>query len=357
MHPPSPDVPPATPPAPPSAAPAAPSTARLIALDWGSSRLRAWLLDPAGAVLAERGSDDGASRLVGGAPVFAAALQALAGDWLAQRLPAIACGMVGSAHGWREARYVACPAALSELHRHTVTVETPAGTPLHIVPGLLDEPAGGTPDVMRGEETQLAGLLALDPRRAAQATVLMPGTHSKWVRLEGGRVAGFRTRITGELYAVLRQHSVLGRLMPATDDGHELRPAAQRGSDLGSHPPQGEGQGGATDPAEAFDAGVAAACHGAGTDLGGQLFAVRTLGLTGRLRADALPDYLSGLLIGHELAAGLHPGAAPLLLVGDPALCRRYGRALQVFGVQPAAVHGNTAIAGLWQLAQQARLV
>jgi 2-dehydro-3-deoxygalactonokinase len=331
MHPPSPDVPPATPPATPSAAPAAPSTARLIALDWGSSRLRAWLLGRGGAVLAERGSDDGASRLVGGAPVFAAALQALAGDWLAQRLPAIACGMVGSAHGWREARYVGCPAALADLHRHTVTVATPAGTPLHIVPGLLDEPAGGTPDVMRGEETQLAGLLALDPQRAAQATVLMPGTHSKWVRLEGGRVAGFRTRITGELYAVLRQHSVLGRLMPATDDG--------------------------TEHTEAFDAGVAAARNGAGTDLGGQLFAVRTLGLTGRLRAEALPDYLSGLLIGHELAAGLHPGGPPLLLVGDPALCRRYGRALQVFGVQPAAVHDNTAIAGLWQLAQQARLV
>jgi 2-dehydro-3-deoxygalactonokinase len=328
MHPPRPDAAPATPPATP---PAAPPTARLIAIDWGSSRLRAWLLGPAGAVLAERGSDDGASRLVGGAPVFAAALQALAGDWLAQRLPAIACGMVGSAHGWREARYVDCPAALADLHRHTVTVATPAGTPLHIVPGLLDEPASGTPDVMRGEETQLAGLLALDPQRAAQATVLMPGTHSKWVRLEGGRVAGFRTRITGELYAVLRQHSVLGRLMPATDDG--------------------------TEHTEAFDAGVAAARNGAGTDLGGQLFAVRTLGLTGRLRAEALPDYLSGLLIGHELAAGLHPGGPPLLLVGDPALCRRYGRALQVFGVQPAAVHDNTAIAGLWQLAQQARLV
>jgi 2-dehydro-3-deoxygalactonokinase len=324
MHPSTPDAPPAAPPAPPP-------TARLIAIDWGSSRLRAWLLGPGGAVLADRSSDDGASRLVGGAPVFAAALQALAADWLALRLPAIACGMVGSAHGWREARYVGCPAPLAELHRHTVTVDTPAGTPLHIVPGLLDEPAGGTPDVMRGEETQLAGLLALDPARTAQATVLMPGTHSKWVRLEGGRVAGFRTRITGELYAVLRQHSVLGRLMPATDDG-------------GEH-------------GDAFDAGVAGARQGAGSDLGAQLFAVRTLGLTGRLRAEALPDYLSGLLIGHELAAGLQAGGARLLLVGDPALCQRYGRALQAFGIQPAAVHGNTAIAGLWQLAQQARLV
>jgi 2-dehydro-3-deoxygalactonokinase len=352
MHPPSSDARPA---APPHVSPLAPPTARLIAIDWGSSRLRAWLLGPAGVVLAERGSDDGASRLVGDAPVFAAALQALAGDWLAQRLPAIACGMVGSAHGWREAPYATCPAALAELHRHTVTVDTPAGTPLHIVPGLLDEPTGGTPDVMRGEETQLAGLLALDPARAAHATVLMPGTHSKWVRLQDGRVQGFRTRITGELYAVLRQHSVLGRLMPATDDGNEPLPAAR----TGSAPPGGEGlrgQGGPHDHAEAFDAGVAAARSSAGADLGAQLFAVRTLGLTGRLRAEALPDYLSGLLIGHELAAGLHPSGPPLLLVGDAALCRRYGRALHVFGVQPAAVHGNTAIAGLWQLAQQANL-
>jgi 2-dehydro-3-deoxygalactonokinase len=331
MHPPTSDARPAAPTNDrPHVPPHDPSTAQLIAIDWGSSRLRAWLLGPAGTVLAERGSDDGASRLVGGAPVFAAALQALAGDWLVQRLPAIACGMVGSAHGWREARYATCPAALAELHRHTVKVDTPAGTPLHIVPGLLDEPARGTPDVMRGEETQLAGLLALDPARTAHATVLMPGTHSKWVRLQDGRVQGFRTRITGELYAVLRQHSVLGRLMPATDDG--------------------------TEHAEAFDAGVAAARGSAGADLGAQLFAVRTLGLTGRLRAESLPDYLSGLLIGHELAAGLHPGGPPLLLVGDPALCRRYGRALQAFGVSPAAVHGNTAVAGLWQLARQANL-
>ena len=312
--------------------PEALAAARLIAIDWGSSRLRAWLLGADGEVLAERGSDDGASRLVGGAPVFGAALQALAGDWLAQRLPALACGMVGSAHGWREAHYVPCPAALADLHRHTVSVGTPAGTPLHIVPGLLDEPAGVPPDVMRGEETQLARLLALDPARAAQATVLMPGTHSKWVRLQDGCVTGFRTRITGELYAVLRQHSVLGRLMPASDDGSEH--------------------------AAAFDAGVAAARASAGSDLGAQLFAVRTLGLTGRLQAEALPDYLSGLLIGHELCAGLAAGGAvPLLLVGDPALCRRHGRALQAFGIQPAAVHGNTAIAGLWQLARQARLV
>jgi 2-dehydro-3-deoxygalactonokinase len=314
MHPPASDV---------------PVSARLIALDWGSSRLRAWLLGPEGRPLAERGSDDGASRLTGGPTAFAAALHSLAGDWLRTGLPAIACGMVGSAHGWREARYVTCPAPLADLHRHTVTVDTPACTPLHIVPGLLDDPPGGTPDVMRGEETQLAGLLAQHPAHATEATVLMPGTHAKWVQVRDGAVRGFRTRMTGELYAVLRQHSVLARLMRAQDT---------------------EGP-----PGDAFDAGVAAARDAGGRDLPAQLFAARTLGLTGRLPAEALPDYLSGLLIGHELAAGLqaHAGAAPVL-VGDPLLCARYGRALQAYGIEPAGVHGNTAVAGLWQLARQA---
>jgi 2-dehydro-3-deoxygalactonokinase len=303
--------------------------ARLIAIDWGSSRLRAWLMGPGGSVRAERGSDAGASVLSGGAPAFEAALHDLAGDWLAAGLPALACGMVGSAHGWREARYVACPADLAELHRHMVSVATRGGARLYIVPGLIDEPSGGTPDVMRGEETQLAGLLALDPALAGRATVLMPGTHSKWVQLRAGRVTGFRTRLTGELYAVLRQHSVLGRLMPAAD--------------AGGHP-------------EAFASGVDTARRHGGADLSGQLFAVRTLGLTGKLPPEALPELLSGLLVGHELAAGLQHDGAPLVLVGDPALCQRYRQALQVFGTEAAAVHGNTATAGLWQLAHQAKL-
>lgn len=302
---------------------------RLIALDWGSTRLRGWLLGDDGAVLAERSSGDGASRV--GAPAFEAALLALAGDWLAAcppGLPLLACGMVGSAHGWREAAYVPCPADLGELHTRAVKVAVQGGRTLRIVPGLIDTPAGGTPDVLRGEETQLVGLLALQPALAGAATVLMPGTHSKWVDLQQGRVSGFRTRMTGEIYAVLRQHSALGRLMPAVDEGWH---------------------------AQAFDAGLAAARAGQGRDLAGQLFAVRTLGLTGRWPAAALPDYLSGLLIGHELVAALRPALPPLALVGEPGLCRRYRHALQQFGVAPAAELGNTAVAGLWRIAQTAQ--
>lgn len=318
---------------PPRAQPPA-DGARLVALDWGSTRLRGWLLGDGGAVLDERSSADGASQIRGGAAAFGAALQSLAGDWLAGGpaggLPALACGMVGSAHGWREAPYVPCPAALDRLHEHLARVTIAGGGMLHIVPGLLDAPAGGTPDVMRGEETQLVGLLAGHPALAASSTVLMPGTHSKWVHVAQGRVTGFRTRMTGEVYTLLRQHSVLARLMPAADAD------AWHG--------------------DAFDAGVDSARRGAGRDLQGQLFAVRTLGLTGGLAPAALPDYLSGLLIGHELEAGLATRGAALALVGEPALCRRYTRALQRFGVVPDCIADNTAHAGLWQLSVPARI-
>ena len=306
---------------------AASSVARLVALDWGSTRLRAWLLGDGGAVLAERQNGDGASVLSGGPAAFDQALATLAGDWLAQGLPTLACGMVGSAHGWREAPYVRCPARLDQLHEHLAEVHTRGGAPVHIVPGLIDEPVQSTPDVMRGEETQVVGLVQAHPALGAAACVLMPGTHAKWVQLRDGVVTGFRTRMTGEVYALLRSHSVLARLM--ADD------------DTGWHP-------------QAFDAGVLAAQRGKGSDLLGQLFSVRTLGLAQRWPAAALSDHLSGLLIGHELAAGLRQAEGPLALVGEPALCKRYAHALEVLGAKPACVQGNTACAGLWQVAVQA---
>lgn len=302
------------------------TAARLVALDWGSTRLRAWLLGSGGAILAERQNGDGASVLAGGAPAFERALAALVGDWLEMGVPVLACGMVGSTHGWREAAYVACPARLDRLHEHLVEVNTRAALHLHIVPGLIDE-TGATPDVMRGEETQVLGLVHALPALVDGACVLMPGTHAKWVQLRHGAVESLRTRMTGEVYALLRGDSVLSRLMPRDDTGWH---------------------------AEAFEAGVEAARRADGADLLGQLFAVRTLGLTQRWPAEALSDHLSGLLIGHELVAGLRTAHGPLALVGESALCARYVHALNVLGVTPAGVHGNTAIAGLWHLAAQA---
>jgi 2-dehydro-3-deoxygalactonokinase len=299
------------------------SEARLIALDWGSTRLRAFLLGDGGEVLATRQSNDGAATLHG-ADAYAAALAALVGDWRADHpgIPLLACGMVGSQYGWREAPYVRCPADATALAGQQLTLDDR----LSIIPGLVDDAA--QPDVMRGEETQIVGALALHPELAEEACLVLPGTHSKWARVKSGRVTGFATHMTGELFALLRQHSVLNRLMPA--DGSS--PASP----------------------EAFLKGVDAAQARGG--LGHQLFAVRTLGLFKQLAAEQLPDYLSGLLIGHELASELQGAQTRVALIGDPALCARYAQALQHLGQPAPLLLDNTAPAGLWALAQHMNL-
>lgn len=315
-------------------------TADLLALDWGTSNLRAYAMAADGRLLAERSSGRGIAQLAQpGEAGFERALQEIAGDWLAARpgLPMVACGMVGSAQGWREAAYVPCPADVQMLAAHACRVNTAHG-PLLIAPGLLHAPANAAPDVMRGEEIQIAGALAAGPAAADEAWLLLPGTHSKWAHVRQGRVLAFATYMTGELYAVLRRHSLLGRTMPA--------------------------EPGPTDE-QAFAAGLAQARQAGPGDLPHQLFATRTLGLTGRLGPQAQADYLSGLLIGHELVSGLarlraQAGGAtppPLVLVGDPALLQRYAGALHALGHAPAALLGNSAPQGLFQFACAAGLL
>ncbi|WP_067273128.1 2-dehydro-3-deoxygalactonokinase [Mitsuaria sp. 7] len=310
-----------------------PERARLIALDWGSTRLRAFLMGADGEVLGTRESDAGASTL-GGTDAFARALEDLVGSWRAQHagIRLLACGMVGSQHGWREVPYVRCAADAAALAARAL----PLDDALWIIPGLVDD--AGQPDVMRGEETQIIGALARHPELSADACLVLPGTHSKWARVRDGRVTGFATHMTGELYALLRRQSVLSRLMPA-DDG----------------PPASD---------DAFLRGLDAAREPAG--LGRQLFGVRTLGLFKQLRSEELPDYLSGLLIGHEVASELGDLRRPeatgdaasqrLALVGDPALCRRYALAIGRFGGPSPLLLDNTAPAGLWRLAQIMKL-
>lgn len=290
----------------------------MIGLDWGSTSLRAMRFGAQGALLETRHSTQGASTLHGRAEEFAAALDMLIPDWHEGTSPILACGMVGSQHGWREAAYVRCPADAAALAGQALAIDDA----LSIIPGLVDDAA--QPDVMRGEETQIVGALALHPALADDAVLVLPGTHSKWARVKSGRVTGFATHMTGELYALLRQHSVLARLMPA--DG--ASPASP----------------------EAFRQGVDAAREPGA--LSHQLFAVRTLGLFKRLAAEQLPDYLSGLLIGHEMAAELQQGSQRVALVGDPALCARYAQALQHLGQPAPLLLDNTAPAGLWRLSQ-----
>jgi len=313
----------------------------LLALDWGTSSLRAYLMDGDGRVLQMRNTPNGIQALPAtGAAGFEQVFAEAAGEWLAAwpDLPVAAGGMVGSAQGWKEAPYVRCPADVGTLAAHGVRVKSGLGQDVVIAPGvLLDEP-DAAPDVIRGEEIQIAGALAEDRDRGASSSFVLPGSHSKWVQVENGRIIRFSTYMTGELFAVLCSHSILGRLMTEPTPG----------------------------PAEAktaFAMGLQRARKSRPGEWLNDLFSARTLGLTGRLPQRLLKDYLSGLLIGHELVSGLAGAAsilrdkAPLYLVGDGALCRRYAGAFAAMGVKVAAVLENTAPRGLWEFARAAGLL
>lgn len=184
----------------------------LIGLDWGSTNLRAFAFAADGRVVSRRSSDAGALTL-GDKQAFAAALAAVAGDWAKDNadVPMIACGMVGARSGWQEARYVDTGADAAALAAGVVRVETSYGRPLAIIPGMKSD----EPDVMRGEETQLIGA------NVGDGIVVLPGTHSKWVRMTGGRVDSFATFFTGEMNALIREHSSVGKALASKPDRHD----------------------------------------------------------------------------------------------------------------------------------------
>jgi 2-dehydro-3-deoxygalactonokinase len=318
------------------------TTPSLIALDWGTSSLRAFLMDARGDIADQRSSPHGIQNLPEpGIPGFERAFALACSDWLARwpSLPVVAGGMVGSAQGWREAPYVTCPADTHVLASRAAAVEAQGGVRILLAPGVLYDPPDAAPDVIRGEEIQIAGALSGHPEWAKRSLVVLPGTHSKWVEVVDGRITRFFTYMTGELFAVMRKHSILGRLMP------DAKPADKAAAQAG------------------FAAGIAAAQKSLPGDLVHQLFSTRSLGLAHRLPAEALEDYLSGLLIGHELVSALArlkaalDSEAPLLLIGDAKLCERYIAALSAFGVKPAEPIGNTAPRGLYEFAAAAGLI
>ena len=307
-----------------------PDTApRLIALDWGTSSLRAFLMGQAGQVLDGRAAPLGIMQIQPGG--FADVFADITRDWLRATpgLPALASGMIGSAQGWRQAPYCQGPTGLAALAGGLVTVPTGGGPALHIVPGIaLQTPR---PEVMRGEETQIFGALSLHPELRSGAHLVMPGTHCKWVTVAAGGIAGFQTYMTGEVFAALQAHTILGR--PAKEAG---LPAAADGA--------------------AFARGVRVA-QGSEDGIAPLLFSARTLVLSGALPAADSLEYLSGLLIGDELRCALAGGAPQLALIGDPALCARYRRALALFDLPDAITITGATEAGLWQIACQAGLV
>ena len=312
----------------------------LIGLDWGTSSLRAQLIGTHGAVLETRSRPWGIMHLPDGD--FGAAFREVVGDWRERwpKAPAIAAGMVGSRDGWREVPYVECPADVSKVAAAMLSVDSGCGA-LHIVPGVIQR--GRLPNVLRGEETQVFGALALQPALADRAWLVLPGTHSKWVTVRDSRLEHFSTYMTGELFAVLRDHSILGR------------PAANQGPQDASGPEVSEAS------ANAFRLGLAIARDSGAEGVSGRLFTARSLFLTGELSARASLDYLSGLLIGEELrsvVAGLNGVACPpLILIGEGALCDRYRDALAFFGISDVRVLEHAARAGLWRIAGAAGLI
>ena len=298
----------------------------LLALDWGTSSARAYLLDRRGQVLATRREPYGILFLPEGG--FAAAFKALAGEWLDRfgPLPALAGGMVGSRQGWRETPYIDCPAGAAELGARLTPLDIGDGQTLRLVPGVSYTDPAGVPDVMRGEETQIVGLA--ESAATGAEVFLLPGTHSKWVLATAGRIERFATFMSGELFDLLCRHSILGRLLEHPD-GFDSR---------------------------AFRRGVEYAAEGG---LLRRLFSARSLGLFDKLPAAGLRDYLSGLVIGSEVAEGLAwlGSKNSITLVGEPALCERYQQALVLHNIECRRAAHDAAAAGLWRLAGDAGLL
>ncbi|ESQ86988.1 2-dehydro-3-deoxygalactonokinase [Asticcacaulis sp. AC460] len=296
----------------------------LLAADWGTTNFRLFLFSADGEVIARHTANIGLKNL--GVLSFEQALTSvMKEDFARPDLPILLSGMVGSRQGWQEAPYVACPAGLDDVVAGLV--DAPADKlRVKIVPGLSgDADHPGLINVMRGEETQIFGVAA----KTGEGVFVLPGTHCKWASAEAGRITGFSSYMTGEMFQVLKRHSILGDLME--DD---------------------------VDDDDAFKLGVDRALND--KSFLSLVFSVRTEGLFGHIKPESLSSYLSGLLIGSEIRAeSLRHGVRPVTLIGDGSLIGLYERALKHTGFTDVTrVHGDeAAAAGLWAIAQAGRLI
>lgn len=302
----------------------------LIAIDWGTSNLRAALLNADGQAIESRSTPGGVMAVKDG--LFAEALSQLCGDWM-QAYPCalIASGMVGSRQGWKEAPYLDCPASIDKAAKNLTPIEINlqggGSRRLYIAPGLRFQEASGVYDVMRGEETQIWGA-----NISPNSCCILPGTHSKWAWTgQRGEILRFQTWMTGELFGLHTKHGILGRLMQA---GPESLVSFESGVRLGLSQ-------------------SAKANH--------VVFAARTAGLMEQVPTHQLADYLSGILIGLEVAGGMNElsnaSAQTLTLIGDDGLCERYGLALKIAGLNWERSEADATTRGQWLIAKQAGLL
>jgi 2-dehydro-3-deoxygalactonokinase len=299
----------------------------LVAVDWGTTSFRAYLAAADGAVLDRVADDKGILAVTAGR--FADVLSKATAPWIAAHgsLPILMSGMIGSRQGWVEAPYVKCPADVKAIAQRLTKIEVDGLGAVALVPGLETRGPDGAPDVLRGEETQVFGVLQAPGAR--DGLYVLPGTHSKWVTVKGGAILGFRTYMTGEVFAVLRGHSILGRLMT----------------------PRG---GGGPGFAKGLEAGRSSGLPG---DLLSRLFSVRTLGLFGEVPPPELADYLSGLLIGAELTAGAAGGKSSFTIVAGAELSDRYVRAAALLGLSATAASADSVVPGHLAIARTAGLM
>ena len=288
-------------------------TTSFIAGDWGTSRLRLFLCG--GATVMDRREGPGIAEAGGHAAEIFAGLTA---DWDIS-LPAVLSGMVGSTIGWREAPYCPCPALPEAIAQGALRFAF-EGRQIAIVPGLSCTNASGFFDAMRGEETQLLGALRLRGEMArGRHLFCLPGTHAKWALVEDGTVVRFQTALSGELFALLAQHSVLARGASTADQVHP-----------------------------SFAKGIAAAGNEA--ELLYLLFSTRSRQLNGEIAQEEAASYLSGLIVGREVVSALRLFAAdgPVVLVCTPALARLYQTVLAAHDRAVLALDGDEAVlAGL----------
>ena len=302
--------------------------AQFVAGDWGTSHLRLFLCDANGVAL-DTSTGPGAAEVTGR---FASVFSSLTARWDARHgaLPAVLCGMVGSTIGWAEAPYVACPAKPEQIV--AACVELPGGD-IRIVPGLSCRNACDAPDFLRGEETQILGALHLvSALRTGRWLVCLPGTHTKWVILEDGWVREFLSAPTGELFALLRDHSVLVRKHDDADDRTD---------------------------AESFNKAVRHCNEFPQAQVLHRLFECRGRQLSGEFSAQAASAYLSGLLVASDVNGALHAlssyiTARTVYLIGSPELTQLYASALASSGYDTFQVDGVAAsLAGLSQVYRQ----
>ncbi len=276
-------------------------TSRYIAIDWGSTNLRAWLYQGE-QCLESRQSEAGVTRLNGHSP--AAVFSEITAGWRDSATPVVMAGMVGSNVGWKAAPYLPVPVHFSAIGEQLTAVSDQ----VWIIPGLSVS-RDDNHNVMRGEETQLLGARAIAP----SSVYVMPGTHCKWVQADRQQISDFRTVMTGELHHLLLRHSLVGAGLPEQ-----------------------------VSAPDAFNAGLERGLHS--PDILPQLFEVRAAHVLGSLPREQVSEFLSGLLIGAEVATmSAHFHDRQVILVAGEALADRYQQALGAIGRQTTVVSGDTA--------------